>query len=291
MPRSSRAFISYSHDSPEHKDRVLRFASRLVTEGIDVKLDQWVDEPEGGWPFWTERQIADSDFVILVCTNTLRERVEQPDKGVESGAGVFWEVNVIRTCLYNAKGSDRRFMPAFFGDSGQEAIPEILQGATRYQIDSPEGYTALYRRLTDQPEIERPELGALVVLPRKNLSDGGAKDATRIRENEFSLSVALSFKKLSPLANCDEKELRSIEGSISTFIRFDNYRTEDVFLYWLNYEGARVYYAKVQAGRSHLQQTYVTHPWVVTKADASSGMATCLAIFEPAGDPGVAEIK
>jgi hypothetical protein len=34
-------FISYSHDSPEHVDRVLALADRLVHDGIDCILDQY----------------------------------------------------------------------------------------------------------------------------------------------------------------------------------------------------------------------------------------------------------
>lgn len=33
-------FISYSNDSPEHADKVLGFANKLRSEGIDAVLDQ-----------------------------------------------------------------------------------------------------------------------------------------------------------------------------------------------------------------------------------------------------------
>jgi hypothetical protein len=289
-PKSSRVFISYSHDSPEHKTRVLALATRLVTEGIDARLDQWVIDPEGGWPLWTERQIADADFVLLVCTDLYRKRVERADE-VEGGAGSFWEANIIRKRLYDGKGVNGRFIPVFYGATGYSAIPEMLEGSSYYQVDTSDGYLGLYRRLTNQPEIERPELGGLVVLPRKNPLDDLAKAATRPAEHEPTLSSAMSFTKLSPLSCGDEKQLRSMEGSISTFIRFDNYSPEAVNLYWLNYDGVRVYYATVGTGRSLLQQTYVTHPWVVTRKDAGSGTDECVAIFQPTSDPGVAEIN
>jgi SEFIR domain-containing protein len=34
--------ISYSHDSPEHKDRVLQLAERLRGDGVEVQIDQYV---------------------------------------------------------------------------------------------------------------------------------------------------------------------------------------------------------------------------------------------------------
>ena len=38
--RAPKVFISYSHDSPEHADRVLDLSNRLRGEGIDTVLDQ-----------------------------------------------------------------------------------------------------------------------------------------------------------------------------------------------------------------------------------------------------------
>ena len=34
-------FISYSHDSDEHKNWVLQLATRLRSNGVDVILDRW----------------------------------------------------------------------------------------------------------------------------------------------------------------------------------------------------------------------------------------------------------
>jgi hypothetical protein len=36
-----KVFISYSHDSPQHKDWVRSLASALRVNGIDAVLDQW----------------------------------------------------------------------------------------------------------------------------------------------------------------------------------------------------------------------------------------------------------
>ncbi|WFE37994.1 hypothetical protein [Micromonospora sp. WMMD998] len=70
--------------------------------------------------------------------------------------------------------------------------------------------------------------------------------------------------ELSPLPASWEWRLRSNGGGPSTFIEFVNVRTRPVVVYWLDYHGRRQRYAVLQAGRSHRQQTYVGHPWVVT---------------------------
>ena len=38
---AKRVFISYSHDSDAHKERVLELADRLRTDGLHVELDQF----------------------------------------------------------------------------------------------------------------------------------------------------------------------------------------------------------------------------------------------------------
>jgi len=47
-----RIFLSYSHDSDEHRERVLALADRLRADGIDAHLDQYELAPAQGWPNW-----------------------------------------------------------------------------------------------------------------------------------------------------------------------------------------------------------------------------------------------
>ena len=79
-----KVFISYSHDSQEHEDRVLALANRLRADGVDALIDQYNPTPPEGWPMWMEDQIRNANFVILICTEIyLRraERQEKPGKG------------------------------------------------------------------------------------------------------------------------------------------------------------------------------------------------------------------
>ena len=66
-PKSPSAFLSYSHDSTEHADRILALAYALRDRGIDVILDRFVHPaPAEGWPLWMERNLKAADFVLLV---------------------------------------------------------------------------------------------------------------------------------------------------------------------------------------------------------------------------------
>jgi SEFIR domain len=60
-----RVFISYSHDSREHIDRVLALSNRLRADGIDCHIDQYEESPSEGWPRWMVNQIEDASFVLV----------------------------------------------------------------------------------------------------------------------------------------------------------------------------------------------------------------------------------
>lgn len=78
----------------------------------------------------------------------------------------------------------------------------------------------------------------------------------------------------------DEAGLRSTEGTVATSLNFTNRMPKALRIYWINYNGARQFYGVVRPGQSFHQQTYVTHPWVLTDAKG-----TCVAVFMPAREP------
>jgi hypothetical protein len=159
-----KLFISYSHDSPEHQDRVRILADRLRADGIDAWVDQYAPAPAEGWPMWMEKQIRNADFVLLVCTETYLQRVERREEPGK-GRGVLWEVKSIYNALYTEDKGVQRFIPVLFADGQPSWIPLPLQGLTHYQVDTPEGYEDLYRHLTNQPRYEIPVLGERKALP------------------------------------------------------------------------------------------------------------------------------
>jgi hypothetical protein len=168
------AFISYSHDSPEHSDRVLAFANKLRSLGVDVEIDQYHSRPEEGWPQWCEVQLRpeNSKFVLLICTRAYRDRVENKIPADE-GRGVYWEGGIINQYIYNAKAGGR-FIPVLLGDESSESVPIRLQGLTEFRIKTfdlgDSGFEALYRELTGQPAVVKPTLGAKVPLGERTLS-------------------------------------------------------------------------------------------------------------------------
>src|SRR5437868_4098057 len=81
MTKTPRCFISYSHDTGAHKDWVLALATRLMSNGVEVLLDQWDLRLGGDLPMFMET-IGDADRVIAVCTDAYVDKANEGKGGV-----------------------------------------------------------------------------------------------------------------------------------------------------------------------------------------------------------------
>ncbi len=81
-------FISYAHESTEHREGVLELARALLQAGWEVRLDRFTGYPTGGWPRWMADQIEAADRILCICTRTYRARFDVSGKpGASSGDG------------------------------------------------------------------------------------------------------------------------------------------------------------------------------------------------------------
>ncbi len=155
-----KVFISYTHDSTEHMERVLELSNRLRSEGVDCHIDQYEESPPEGWARWCDDRVEGSEFVLVVCTDAYERRFrgrEEPGKGL----GATWEGFVITQELYDHQGRNHKFIPVLFDSEDTSYIPQVLRGVTRYDASTEFGYEDLYRRLTRQPRVTKPELGKI----------------------------------------------------------------------------------------------------------------------------------
>jgi hypothetical protein len=160
-------FISYSHDSDAHRERVLGLSERLRADGIHTILDRYVKKssPPEGWPRWMMNGLNSATHVLCICTETYRRRFlgqEVPGKG----KGANWEGALLTQALYDVLNSNNKFIPVVFSHFDESHIPEPLRSQTRYLLDSDASYQALYDALLDQAGVEPGAVGELKGEPR-----------------------------------------------------------------------------------------------------------------------------
>ncbi len=208
-----RVLISYSHDSLEHSARVLELSNCLREYGIDCWIDQYDPSPREGWPLWMERQVEKADFVLALFTERYFHRYRGEEvPGI--GQGVAWESVLIQNELYASPHLNNKFIPILFKDEDRKWISLRFQGYTKYVIKSlelkqPSGdFSQLYRRLTNQPAIDIPQLGVVHKLRKldrppvfsKNedsgeLANGNGPAAVAERDFASSKIVCQQWKK------------------------------------------------------------------------------------------------
>ena len=84
------------------------------------------------------------------------------------------------------------------------------------------------------------------------------------------LSVALAWPltgRAETKHPAEEKGIKSVDGEVEAKIEFENKSGKTVKVYWLDYEGNRQLYQTLKDGESHEQETFLTHPWLITDED------------------------
>ncbi|MFV8754892.1 SEFIR domain-containing protein [Nannocystaceae bacterium ST9] len=180
MPITKRVFISYSQDSAAHAGRVLALADRLRADGVETDIDKYTASPLDGWQRWTQTQLTDSDYILVVCTPTYRRRFDGKDAS-GSGQASTSEGLIAQQLLYDANSLNTKLIPVIFEDAEYEDIPLTLRPFTRHRL--PASYDDLVRHITGQSRTPAPSLGKLGEMPpapRQIIDNHGASIGQQI---------------------------------------------------------------------------------------------------------------
>ena len=156
MTLPPRVFISYSHDSPVHKQWVLKLASDLRTNGVDAVLDQWDLSPGDDIPSFMEHGLAAADRVVVICSS---KYVEKANAGT---GGVGYEKMIVTAELIGNLGT-KKFVP-IIRSAGSPPVPTFL--GYRLHIDFeedakyPTALEVLLRELLGASDPGKPAIGA-----------------------------------------------------------------------------------------------------------------------------------
>lgn len=130
QPRPPRVFISYSWDSPEHKLWVAKLARDLYGLGVEVILDQWHAAPGQDLTEFMERNVQDSDRVLVICTEIYAQKAQNRQ------GGVAYEQMLVTGEMMRNVGTTK-FIPIVRQTSQQRILPPWL--AARLYIDLSDG--------------------------------------------------------------------------------------------------------------------------------------------------------
>lgn len=168
-PVSRRVFISYSHESREHVERVRRLYELLRANGVDARADFTAQELPQDWGLWTEEQVTAADRILVVTSAEYRRQASRAE-AEPTGSGVRYEAKFLRDAMVrNQKAAIERFPLVLLPGISDDEVPRLFEGGqTRYRVDplTGEGVDRLLRVLTGQPGYVEPDLGAAPTLTR-----------------------------------------------------------------------------------------------------------------------------
>ena len=156
----SKVFISYRWTSPEREDWVLKLATSLRSDGIDVILDKWHLQEGQDTLVFMEQMVSDPSVlkVLLICDQAYVERAN------DRTGGVGTEAQIVSASVYQK--TDQNKFAAVVKDlnaDGQPFLPHYM--ATRLYFDMSSGdseavnYDKLLRWIYGKPFHALPPIG------------------------------------------------------------------------------------------------------------------------------------
>jgi len=150
-----KAFISYSHDTQEHKKWVLELAIRLRNNGIDAILDQFELQPGADLPHFMETNLASSNKIMMICTD------QYVNKANNGQGGVGYEKMIITSTLMK-KIDENKIIP-IIRQNGTTEVPTFLKSKLYINFSKSDdfefSYDELVRTIHNSPLFKKPPIG------------------------------------------------------------------------------------------------------------------------------------
>jgi hypothetical protein len=171
-----KVFVSYSHDSQEHKKWMLDFATRLRNTGVDAIIDQWELKPGDDLPHFMETNLSKAEWVLMICTDRY---VEKANAGM---GGVGYEKMIITADLL--KRIDSSKVIPIIRQSGSHNVPTFLKSKLFIDFSRPDmfefSFDELIRTLHKSPLFIKPPIGNNPFTPVNNLPQERSTDAVKV---------------------------------------------------------------------------------------------------------------
>ncbi|RKU06732.1 ATPase [Candidatus Poribacteria bacterium] len=165
MANNFVVFISYSHDSPEHKRWVSELAVKLRHNGIDTTLDQWDLQPGDDITRFMERGILDADRILVVCTDNYVSKANAGEGGVGYERMIITKKNI-------EKQGNLKFIPIIRQTLTEDKTPEFLKDRVSIDFTDDNQFDAKFEELLHErllvPPVQRPDVPHIESLRIKN---------------------------------------------------------------------------------------------------------------------------
>jgi tetratricopeptide (TPR) repeat protein len=153
MPNSVKVFISYSHDSKDHKDRILALSDQLRYDGIDCWIDQFENNtPEIGWSQWMQKKISESHFILIICTEFYLKQFSINRKPNDEDLNQNWKGPILHQESIYGQIKNKKFVPIVVSKNDTKFIHPIFQESKQFVLES--DYEHLHSFLTEQKPSE-----------------------------------------------------------------------------------------------------------------------------------------
>ena len=153
MAENPKVFISYSHDTPEHKQWVSELAAKLRRNGVEAILDQWYLNLNQDLTQFAESGIRAADRVLVICTDSY---VRKANDGED---GVGYEPMIVTNKLVEDFGANK-FIPIIRQILWEEKVPEFLKERVYIDFTDDEQFDAKFDELLHErllvPSLQRP---------------------------------------------------------------------------------------------------------------------------------------
>ena len=222
-------FISYSHDSQEHKQWVLNFATRLRSSGVDAILDQWELGPGSDLPHFMEQNLARASRVLMICTERY---VDKANSGV---GGVGYEKMIVTADLL--KRIDSSVVIRIVRQAGSVKLPTFLSTKMYVDLSSQDrletGFDELLRAILGAPLFSKPPLGSDPFRPVV----GTAVPSTPTPVMQFMRAIANAYDEVTNAGALRTDSVREAMNSSKIF--FDHARDQAVELGYIKSDGTK----------------------------------------------------
>lgn len=221
-----KVFVSYSHDTLEHKKWVLDLAIRMRNNGIDAIIDQWELKPGDDLPHFMETNLVSCDRVLMVCTENY---VEKANSGI---GGVGYEKMIVTSSLLK-RINETKVIP-IIRQISTKVVPTFLKTKLYIDFSNPRdfeyNFDELVRTIHDSPLYEKPKIGNN---PFKQIKDSDIKK----HDNLIELMKVISIEFDATTSNY--VSYNRVKGRLGiSRILFDVLLGQAVELYYIKYYSA-----------------------------------------------------